>query len=72
MPAIADRRPTLRATRSRGNSSRTIAKQSGKMPPPTPITARPATTTQRLAVAAASTEPAANAARATTSSLRLP
>ena len=33
-----------RATRSRGNSSRMIPKQSGKMPPPTPCRTRPATT----------------------------
>ena len=32
------------ATRSRGNSSRMIPKQSGKMPPPSPCSTRPATT----------------------------
>ncbi len=35
-PRIADSRPMLPATRSRGNSSRTIPKASGKMPPAAP------------------------------------
>ena len=38
----------LEATFSRGNSSRMIPKQSGKMPPPAPCRTRPATTTSRL------------------------
>ena len=47
--AAADRRerreqPDAPGTRSRGNSSRMIPKQSGKMPPPTPCMTRPATT----------------------------
>ena len=45
MPKIAEIRPMLPATRSRGNSSRMIPKQSGKMPPPKPCRTRPATTT---------------------------
>ena len=48
------------ATFSRGNSSRMIPKQSGKMPPPAPCRTRPATTTSRPVPSAETTEPAAN------------
>ena len=44
MPTIAEIKPMPVATRSRGNSSRMIPKQSGKMPPPSPWSTRPATT----------------------------
>jgi hypothetical protein len=42
------------------------------MPPPTPWTTRPVTTTQRLDESAAMTEPAANATSAITRSRRFP
>ena len=48
----------LEPTFSRGNSSRMIPKQSGKMPPPAPCRTRPATTTSRLVPSAETTEPA--------------
>ena len=58
----AEIRPMLRRDRSRGNSSRMIPKQSGKMPPPAPCRTRPATTTPSACPSAETTEPAANSA----------
>ena len=51
----------LPATRSRGNSSRMIPKQSGKMPPPMPWSTRPMTTTSSELPSAATVEPRPNA-----------
>ena len=72
IPNVAEIRPMLLATFSRGNSSRMIPKQSGKMPPPAPCRTRPSTTTSRPVPSADTTEPAANSPSATTSSRRLP
>ena len=72
MPNVAEMRPMLEATRSRGNSSRMIAKHSGKMPPPAPCSTRPATTSSSVSPSAATTEPAANTVSEITSSRRLP
>ncbi len=49
-----------------------IAKQSGKMPPPTPCRTRPATSTSSVWPSADTAEPAANTLSAITSSRRLP
>ena len=72
MPAIADSRPIEPATRSRGNSSRTIPIASGKMPPPMPCSTRPATTTSSELPSAETTLPAAKIASEATNSRRLP
>ena len=72
MPNVAEIRPMLEPTFSRGNSSRMIPKQSGKMPPPAPCRTRPATTTSRLVPSAEMTEPATKMPSATTSRRRLP
>ena len=50
----------LPATRSRGNSSRMIPKQSGKMPPPKPCRTRPNTTVSSEPPSAATSEPTPN------------
>jgi len=47
-PRVADSSPMLPATFSRGNSSRTMPKASGKMPPAAPWSARPTITRQRV------------------------
>ena len=62
----------LDATRSRGNSSRMIPKQSGKMPPPRPCSARPTTTSSSERPSAATVEPAPNSSSEMTSIRRLP
>ena len=72
MPKIDEIRPMLPATFSRGNSSRMIPKQSGKMPPPRPCSTRPATTTSSEVPSAATDEPAPNATSERTSRRRLP
>ena len=60
------------ATRSGGNSSRTIANDSGKMPPATPWMRRATISTGSDPASAASSVPAASASRVHTSSRCLP
>ncbi len=62
----------LPATRSDGNSSRTIANESGKMPPPTPWTTRAAIRTGRELATAARSVPAASTASVHSSRRSLP
>jgi hypothetical protein len=69
---MAEIRPMLRGTRSAGNSSRMIPKQSGNTPPPTPCRTRPATTTSSEDPSAETTDPAANTLSDSTSRRRLP
>jgi hypothetical protein len=62
----------LPATRSPGNSSRTIANASGKIPPATPWMMRPTIRTGSEPARAASSVPAASISRVHTSSRCLP
>ena len=64
--------PIAPATFSRGNSSRTIPKVSGSTPPPTPCSTRATMSTSMLGASAATSDPTARAAMATTSIRSLP
>ena len=72
MPRVADRKPMPPATRSGGNSSRTIPNESGKMPPATPWITRARISTPRLDDTAASSVPAASTTSVATSTCSLP
>ena len=72
MPRIADSRPMLPATFSRGNSSRTIPNESGKMPPATPWMTRAAMSTVSECESAASSVPPARMTSVHTSTRSLP
>ena len=62
----------LPATFSRGNSSRTIPKASGKMPPPAPWMTRPTIIGPRELASADTKVPTASSTRVTSSSRSLP
>ena len=72
MPKMAEIRPMPVATRSRGNSSRMMPKQSGKMPPPRPWSTRPATMPPMEVATPERALPAAKMPSETTSIRRLP
>ena len=72
IPRIADSRPMLPATWSRGNSSRTIPNESGKIPPPTPWITRPAMTSDSECASASTTVPAPRRTSVQTSTRSLP
>ena len=72
MPKVAEISPMPVATRSAGNSSRMIPKASGKIAPPAPWIARPATSISMLCDSAATSDPSANTHSTTTSMRSLP
>ena len=71
-PSTDDNRPMLPATRSRGNSSRTIPNASGKMPPPAPWMMRPAIIGVSEVDSAETTVPTARMTNVMSSSFSLP
>ena len=72
MPKVAEMRPIEEATRSRGNSSRMIPKDSGKIAPPAPCTTRPRIRTPIDGATAQTSEPSPNTASEPSSSFSLP
>ena len=56
-PMTADNDDNAAGTLLDGNVVRTMAKDNGKMPPPTPITARPAMRTPIVSASALTTAP---------------
>ncbi len=71
-PNVADSRPSAAPTRSRGNSSRMMPNDSGKMAPAAPCTARAMISRVIVFASAAPTVPTAKIPSEITSSLRLP
>ena len=71
-PQTAESRPIPTFTLSAGNSSRMIAKLSGKSAPPAPETTRNAISDQRLQANEAATQPARKSPRLISSSRSLP
>ena len=71
-PQTAERRPIPTFTFSGGNSSRMIAKLSGKSAPPAPDTTRNAISDQRFQANAAPRQPARKSPRLISSSRSLP
>ena len=72
MPRIDEISAMPVATRSRGNSSRMIPNESGKIAPPTPWMTRARMSTSMLVASAASREPAPRTASEATSVCSLP
>ena len=72
MPQTAERRPIPTLTFSAGNSSRMIAKLSGKSAAPAPETTRKAISDQRFQAKAAPRQPARKSPRLISSSRSLP
>ena len=68
---VADSRPMLPATFSRGNSSRTMPNASGKIPPAAPWSARPTTSSASELATAASSVPTARITNVQTQHARL-
>ena len=71
-PRIAESRPMPPATFSGGNSSRTMPKASGKMPPATPWMTRAGISSGSEVATAASRVPAVRIAKVQSSSFSLP
>lgn len=72
MPKIAEIRPMMGATFSRGSSSRIMPIDSGRIAPAAPWSTRPAISTARFVASAATSVPAARAASTPMRTLRLP
>ena len=72
IPRIEESMPMPPATSSAGNSSRTIPKASGKMPPPAPWMTRPMTITSSEVESAETSVPTLSMTSVATSSRSLP
>ena len=71
-PKIAESRPTVTLTRSRGSSSRTMPIDSGRMAPAEPCSTRATMSTTRFGASAATRVPTASVASTPMSTRRLP